>query len=71
MNTDKTSLENENQLSCLGAVSGSDILILLERKYPTVYEIHKGKIQQANNLILTTKDKEFAERLVNGYNHYR
>jgi len=25
MNTDKTSLENENQPSCLGAVSGSQI----------------------------------------------
>lgn len=46
----------------------SDILILLERKNPTIYEIHRGKIQQTKNLILTTKDKEFAEQLVNGYN---
>ena len=62
-------------------VSSSDVLILLERKFPTyetgklfvvrrVYEIHKGKIEQSKNLILTTKDKEFAERLVNGYNDY-
>ena len=51
-------------------VSGSDILILLERKFPTSYEIHRGKIEQSKNLILTTTDKEFAERLVNGYNHY-
>jgi hypothetical protein len=51
-------------------VSGSDILILLERKFPTKYEIHRGSIEQSKNLILTTTDKEFAERLVNGYNHY-
>lgn len=49
--------------------ANSDILILLERKYPTLYEIHRGKIQQSKNLILTTKDKEFAERLVDGYNN--
>jgi hypothetical protein len=29
MNTDKTSIENESQPSCLGAVSGSDFLELL------------------------------------------
>lgn len=52
-------------------VSGSDILVLLERKFPTKYEIHRGCIEQAKNLILTTDDKEFAERLVSGYNHYR
>lgn len=45
-----------------------DKLILLVRKYPTEYEIHRGEINQTKNLILTTKDKEFAERLVNGYN---
>jgi len=27
-----------------------------------------GKIEQTKNLILTTRDKEFAERLVNSYN---
>jgi hypothetical protein len=51
--------------------SGSDILILLERKFPTVYEIHRKEIRRAENLVLTTTDKEFAERLVNAYNHYR
>lgn len=48
----------------------SDILVLLERKFPTKYEIHRGCIEQAKNLILTTDNKEFAERLVSGYNHY-
>jgi len=52
-------------------VSGSDILILLKRKFPTVYEIHRKEIRRAENLVLKTTDKEFAERLVNGYNHYR
>ncbi len=50
-------------------VSGKDYLILLERKFPTKYEIHRRCIEQTKNLILTTDDKEFAERLVNGYNH--
>jgi hypothetical protein len=52
-------------------VSGSDILILLERKFPTLYEIHRKEIRRAENLVLTTTDKEFAERLVNAYNNYR
>jgi len=52
-------------------VSGSDILILLERKFPTLYEIHRKEIKRAENIVLTTTDKEFAERLVNAYNHYR
>ena len=49
----------------------SDNLILLERKYPTKYEIHRGSIEQTKNLVLTTNDKKFAERLVNGYNSYK
>jgi hypothetical protein len=49
----------------------NDILILLERKHPTTYEIHRKEIKRAENLVLTTTDKEFAERLVNAYNHYR
>lgn len=57
----------DKQLS-IANVSSNDILILLERKSPTIYEIHRGKVEQSKNLILTTKDKEFAERLVNGYN---
>ena len=56
---------------CKTDVSGSDILVLLERKFPTKYEIHRGCIEQAKNLIITTDDKEFAERLVSGYNDYR
>lgn len=58
----------EKQL-LLHGVSGSDILILLERKFPTKYEIHRGSIEQTKNLILTTDDKKFAERLVGNYNH--
>jgi hypothetical protein len=59
------------KLNAIHNVSGSDILILLERKFPTVYEIHRKEIRRAENLVLTTTDKEFAERLVNAYNHYR
>jgi hypothetical protein len=62
---------NSETANCAFDVSGSDILILLERKSPTVYEIHRKEIRRAENLVLTTTDKEFAERLVNGYNHYR
>jgi hypothetical protein len=51
-------------------IPSNDILILLERKYPTIYEIHRFEIKRANNLILSTHDKEFAERLVNAYNNY-
>ena len=63
--------EPQNTAFLVGAVSGSDILVLLERKFPTVYEIHRKEIRRAENLVLTTTDKEFAERLVNAYNHYR
>lgn len=70
-----TYLENKNKAltkQCnIDDVVGSDILILLERKFPTVYEIHRKEIRRAENLILTTTDKEFAERLVDAYNHYR
>ena len=69
MNTEKVKSEN-SKLPILD-VSGSDILILLERKSPTVYEIHRKEIRRAENLILTTTDKEFAERLVDAYNYYR
>jgi hypothetical protein len=47
-----------------------DILILLKRKYPTEYEIHRGEIVQGRNLVLTTTDLEFAEKLVKNYNKY-
>lgn len=43
-------------------------LILLKRNNPVEYEIHRGEIRQASNLLLTTKDKAFAERLVNSFN---
>jgi predicted nuclease of predicted toxin-antitoxin system len=44
-------------------------LILLKRNYPTEYEVHVNEISQTNNLILTTKDKDYAERLVNRFNN--
>jgi hypothetical protein len=49
-------------------MENNDILVLLKRNFPTQYEIHRGKVEQTKNLILTTSDKYFAERLVNGYN---
>jgi len=55
---------NEVSANC----SADGKLILLKRINPTEYEIHRGEIKQKANLILTTTDKEFAERLVNGYN---
>lgn len=45
-----------------------DKLILLVRKYPTCYEIHRHEILQEKNLILTTSDKEFATKIVDSYN---
>lgn len=44
-------------------------LILLKRNRPVEYEIHRGEIKQTQNFILTTKDKTFAEDIVNGYNN--
>lgn len=49
----------------------ADRLVLLKRSNPTEYEIHRGEIAQTKNLVLTTTDKEFAERLVDGYNNLR
>lgn len=46
-----------------------DKLILLKRNRPLEYEIHIGEINQAKNLLLTVKDGDFAERLVNGFNN--
>jgi len=46
----------------------TDKLILLERKDPIQYEIHRNEINQTQNLVLSTKDKAFAEKLVNTYN---
>jgi hypothetical protein len=71
MNEEQNLNNPQNQQLNIAGVSGSDILILLERKFPTVYEIHRKEIRRAENLVFTTTDKEFAERLVNAYNHYR
>jgi len=45
-----------------------DKLILLKRINPTEYEIHRYVIDRTRNLILTTTDKKFAEKLVKSYN---
>ena len=45
-----------------------DKLILLKRQFPTEYEIHRYEINQTKNLILTTKDLNLAQDIVNGYN---
>lgn len=50
-------------------IDNGDILILLERKFPTQYEIHRRNIDQTKNLAFTTTDKEFAEKIVNSYNN--
>ena len=43
-------------------------LILLKRLHPVVYEVHKNEINQTRNLILTTSDKELAEKIVDSFN---
>lgn len=63
--------EAQNLLFDLSDACDNDTLILLERNFPKIYEIHRKEIRRAENLVLTTTDKEFAERLVNAYNHYR
>lgn len=40
-------------------------LILLEKNYPIIYEIHQGE-----NLIFTTDNRRFAKDLVKSYNSY-
>lgn len=45
-----------------------DKLIFLERKNPTCYEIHRGEISLARNLVLVTYDMQFAKQIVKGYN---
>jgi hypothetical protein len=45
-----------------------DKLILHKRLNPTEYEVHRYKIDMARNLILTTRDKKFAEKIVDSYN---
>ena len=46
-----------------------DKLILLTRKFPTIYEIHRYEIKQNKNIVLTTYDLEFAKKLVRDYNN--
>jgi hypothetical protein len=45
-------------------------LILLARKNPNIYEIHKGSINQVKNIIFTTYDEQLAKDIVNSYNKF-
>ena len=43
-------------------------LILLEKKYPYLIELHRYEINQTRNIVLTTTDLTFAKNLVKSYN---
>lgn len=45
-------------------------LVLLKRIRPVVFEIHVGSINQANNLLITTGDLEFAKHIVQSFNGF-
>lgn len=47
-----------------------DKLILLVRKHPDEYEIHYGEVNMTRNLIMITKNKGLAEKIVRSYNEY-
>ena len=47
-----------------------DKLILLQRKNPNIYEIHKGEINKVKNIIFTIYDEQLAEDIVNSYNKF-
>lgn len=49
-----------------------DRLILLRRRNPYEWEIHRNEINNTANLLLTftEKDREFAENLVEAYNKH-
>ena len=49
-------------------ISKGEKLILLKRKYPTVFEIHKNEINQAKNLILSLQDESLAEFITFAFN---
>jgi hypothetical protein len=46
----------------------TDKLILIKRKYPFVCEIHRNEISQTKNLVLSTTDLIFAQKIVDSYN---
>lgn len=43
-------------------------LILHKRVNPEIYEVHAGKIEQAKNMIFSTRNEKFAERFVKAFN---
>ena len=43
-------------------------LILLKKKNPIIFEIYRYDSNNPKNLLLSTKDGEFARNLVDGYN---
>lgn len=45
-----------------------DKLILLKRINPTEYEVHRNEIDRTKNLLFTTTDEDFANRIVNRFN---
>lgn len=45
-----------------------DKLILLKRINPTEFEVHRNEIDRTRNLLFTTTDGDFAEKVVNRYN---
>lgn len=47
-----------------------DKLILLKRKNPFSYEVHRYEINRDKNLILLIHDLAFAEKIVNSYNSF-
>jgi len=67
---DKNDKANTESNGTIQIVSCIDKLILLKRINPEEYEIHRGEIRQTRNIIMTTKDKDLAENIVNRYNNY-
>jgi hypothetical protein len=62
MNTDKTSIENENQPSCLGAVSGSLYYELQQLK--TSLEFHESMMKDSLNQKQFDRHREKASELM-------
>lgn len=65
----KYAIEINYKEGILERINMKDKLILLERKHPTIYEIHRGEINTTKNIVLITHDSEFAKRIVKGYNN--
>ena len=73
MNTEKTSLENKNQPSCLGAVSGQlptneEIDLIIEQDLPFSEEYQKYSEKEKTLMLAATKAgaKWFRSSLIEG-----